>query len=91
MPHRATHAVHPAVTRETFYSVFMADTGRGMPYNDARDCPLVANDKCDCSTAIREFSLSAQGGHPCGEGGKCPARTYLHLRRKHLPAIAEAA
>lgn len=91
MPRRATHIAPMAVTRETFYSIFMEDTGRGTPYSDAKDCPLVANDKCDCSAAIREFSLSAQGGHPCGEGGKCPARTYLHLRRKHLPATAEAA
>ncbi len=65
------------VNAASFYVIFMHDAGRDTPFRDAPDCPLVAGQKCDCRTEIRQFAAASNSAHPCGEGGKCPVRTYL--------------
>ena len=56
------------VTHETFYSIFMSDTGRTI--HDAPECPLIVGGTCDCSSKLREYAIAALSGHPCGEGGE---------------------
>lgn len=72
---------------ETFASIFMDDTARARPATGAPDCPVVIAAgytdehlrKCDCSDELRTFALASPHGHPCGDGGKCPVRTYLNV------------
>ena len=73
------------VSPETFAEIFMQDTLRDVPHQGAPDCPLElavghTGDnvrKCEFRSELRQFALAAPGGHPCGEHGACPARTYL--------------
>ena len=73
------------VTPENFSALFMLTVGGTITSVDAPDCPvaiaagLVAENvrKCDCPTALRVHALAAPGAHPCGDGGRCPIRTYL--------------
>ncbi len=75
------------VSTETFRTVFMDDTARTLPATDAPDCPVVkaagytkgSVSKCDCSNELRAFALASPHGHPCGENGKCPVRTFLNV------------
>ncbi len=74
-----------AVSKMTFRVIFMDDTEHAQV--GAPDCPVIIDAgytnenirKCDCSVELRTFAISAEDGHPCGEQGKCPVRTYLQL------------
>ncbi len=77
MLHRTRTAPISVVTRETFKQIWDADSSRDQTFSDAPSCPLYPTGKCDCRTAIREFAIASEQGHPCGENGKCPVRTYL--------------
>ena len=79
------HSSRLPVSAGTFAIVFINDTARAHPVAGAPDCPVAIaagctdkhTRKCDCSNELRIFALAAESGHPCGEGGKCPVRTYL--------------
>lgn len=73
------------ISPDTFAIIFMDDTARANPVAGAPDCPVVIAAgytqerirKCDCSNELRVYAIASAHGHPCGQDGKCPVRTYL--------------
>lgn len=78
MHRRLNHHNLVRVTAENFYSIFMDDTSRDLPFQGAPNCPLVPRGKCDCRSELLQFALTSKEGHPCGMDSKCPVRTFLN-------------